>query len=202
MLAHPRGSLDPRTNVPSLRLVPEGGAKPPRTIKRRGSNPIEISRLGMQPGSLPGSLSITRNRDCVELEKALKKLSIKKAATQVEEDAYDSIKARDAVLDERVRAAVQSALAKQSESFDTFTVEGEPTNSRSREWPEKTTRSRKRKTGEQIGGGGKPQSKDAGKKRPAQGQKGGISKKPKKTGGKKSSGPTGRSAAAQSLRNF
>ncbi|KAA8892598.1 hypothetical protein FN846DRAFT_915158 [Sphaerosporella brunnea] len=106
--AGPSGSAEPSTIPASRFRFGQSGDKEETWLKSDRDIAVwDAPRLAARV------IDITRNRDLEELEKAIKKLSIKKAATAVEEDAITSLNARNADFDARVRAAVQSALAKQ-----------------------------------------------------------------------------------------
>lgn len=60
-------------------------------------------------------IDIIRIRDVAACENMLKKLSLKKSASNVSQEAAESRRRQDAALDERVRALVQSALASKSD---------------------------------------------------------------------------------------
>ena len=63
-------------------------------------------------------IDIVRNRDIAACANMLKKLSIKKSASNVSEEFAENLRKRNLSLDEQVRAAVQSALASKSSTPD------------------------------------------------------------------------------------
>ena len=169
---HKFSELDDDGNV-VMQTVPEGQVPVPGPSRSRSLGVLPMDEkmtwtkrdrdVAAWDGPLLAArvIDIVRNRDVAACESMLKKLAIKKSASNVSQEAAETRQRLDAALDARVRAAVQSALASKSSSSSIPLGGrrdlGERTNSSShRTKPEQEGETRPQKRGRAAKGQGPP----------------------------------------------